>query len=286
MLFGTGIVETVEDLGSQGAWPSHPELLDWLATELIRSKWDVKAMLKLMLTSATYRQASRVTPQLLERDPKNRLLARGPRFRLPAETIRDNALAVSGLLKERLGGPSVMPYQPDGLWQDVSVERRAVYKQDVGDNLYRRSMYTFWKRTCPPPGMMTFDAPDRETCTIRRARTNTPLQALVLLNDPTYLEAARKLAEQLVKGNDKDDARLVALYQRVLCRDPHPFEQKTLSSLLKKSREQFAASPDNAKRLLAVGASQRDMKLDTVELAAWTILCNLVLNLDETISKE
>lgn len=286
MLFGTGIVETVEDLGSQGAWPSHPELLDWLASELIRTRWNVKDMLRLMVTSATYRQASRVSPELLERDPKNRLLARGPRFRLPAETIRDNALAVSGLLKERMGGPSVMPYQPDGLWQDVSVERRAVYKQDVGDNLYRRSMYTFWKRTCPPPGMMTFDAPDRETCTIRRARTNTPLQALVLMNDPTYLEAARKLAEKVVNKGDKDELRLVRLYRLVLSRDPNPSEQDTLLGLLRKSRERYQASPDKAARLLSIGASPRDTKLDAVELAAWTTLCSLVLNLDETITKD
>lgn len=285
-LFGTGIVETVEDLGSQGAWPSHLELLDWLADELIRNHWDVKAMLKLMVTSATYRQSSRVTPELVERDPKNRLLAHGPRYRLPAETIRDNALAVSGLLKECIGGPSVMPYQPDGLWQDVSVERRAVYKQDVGDNLYRRSMYTFWKRTCPPPGMMTFDAPDRETCTIRRARTNTPLQALVLLNDPTYLEASRKLAERVFHNGDKDEARLNELYQLVLCRNPNPIEQATLLTLLGKSRERFKASPEKAKQLLSVGASKPDGKFDAIELASWTTLCSLVLNLDETISKE
>lgn len=286
LLFGTGIVETVEDLGSQGAWPSHPELLDWLATELVRSRWDVKAMVKLIVTSATYRQASRVSPELQERDPRNRLLARGPRFRLSAETIRDNALAVSGLLKERVGGPSVMPYQPDGLWQDVSVERRAVYKQDVGDNLYRRSMYTFWKRTCPPPGMMTFDAPDRETCTIRRARTNTPLQALVLMNDPVFLEASRKLAELVMQSGDKDEVRLATLYHLVLCRDPRPSEQTTLLGLLGKTRARFTTAPDKAKQLLTVGASSRDKKLDVVELASWATLCSLVLNLDETISKE
>jgi len=179
-----------------------------------------------------------------------------------------------------------MPYQPDGLWQDVSVERRAVYKQDVGDNLYRRSMYTFWKRTCPPPGMMTFDAPDRETCTIRRARTNTPLQALVLMNDPTYLEAARKLAERVMNCSDKDDARLDTLYRLVLCRLPKAEERSTLMALLVKSQERLAASPDKAKELLTVGASSRDPKWKPVELASWTTLCSLVLNLDETISKE
>lgn len=285
--FGTGIVETVEDFGSQGAWPSHPELLDWLATEFIKSGWNVKEMQRLMVTSATYRQASRVSPALLERDPKNRLLARGPRFRLPAETVRDNALAISGLLRDKIGGPSVKPYQPDGLWQDVSVERRAVYKQDEGDGLYRRSMYTFWKRTCPPPGMMTFDAPDRETCTIRRARTNTPLQALVLMNDPTYLEASRKLAERVLKGgNDQDEARLARLYHLVLCRDPHAAETATLLPLLTKTRERFKAAPEKAKQFLKIGDSTRDEKLDDGELATWTTLCSLVLNLDEAITKE
>ena len=287
LYFGTGIVETVEDFGSQGAWPSHPELLDWLATELIRTGWNVKEMQRLIVTSATYRQASRVTPVLLERDPKNRLLARGPRFRLPAETMRDNALALSGLLKEKIGGPSVKPYQPDGLWQDVSVERRAVYKQDEEDGLYRRSMYTFWKRTCPPPGMMTFDAPDRETCTIRRARTNTPLQALVLMNDPTYLEASRKLAERVLKsGDNKDEMLLAQLYQLVLCRDPQAAESATLLPLLVKTRRRFQAAPDKAKQLLKIGSSPRDEKLDAAELAAWTTLCSLVLNLDEAITKE
>ncbi len=286
ILFGTGLVETVEDLGSQGAWPSHPELLDWLATELVRHQWNIKAILRLIVTSSTYCQASRVTPQLLERDPKNRLLARGPRFRLSAETIRDNALAVSGLLKERIGGPSVMPYQPDGLWQDVSVERRAVYKQDVGDNLYRRSIYTFWKRTCPPPGMMTFDAPDRETCTVRRARTNTPLQALVLMNDPTYLEASRKLAERVLISSNNDDIRLAELYRLVLCRNPHAAEKTTLLALLIKTRGRFKTSPDKARQFLTVGTSPRDTRHNDVELASWATVCSLVLNLDETISRE
>ncbi len=285
--FGTGIVETVEDFGSQGSWPSHPELLDWLATEFIQSSWNVKEMQRLMVTSATYRQASRVSPALLERDPKNRLLARGPRFRLPAETVRDNALAIGGLLRDKIGGPSVKPYQPDGLWQDVSVERRAVYKQDEGDSLYRRSMYTFWKRTCPPPGMMTFDAPDRETCTIRRARTNTPLQALVLMNDPTYLEASRKLAERVLKNRgDNDETRLTQLYRIVLCRDPQAAETATLLPLLNKTRERFKAAPEKAKQLLKIGDSTRDEKLGAGELAAWTTLCSLVLNLDEAITKE
>jgi hypothetical protein len=294
-LFGNGIVETVEDFGSQGAWPTHPELLDYLATEFSGAAksngsiqpWNVKSLLKQIVLSATYRQSSRVTPASLERDPKNRLLARGPRFRLPAETMRDNALAISGLLTNRLGGPSVKPYQPDGLWQDVSVERRAVYKQDEGADLYRRSMYTFWKRTCPPPGMTTFDAPDRETCTIRRARTNTPLQALVLMNDPTYLEAARKLAERILQeGAATDEAKMKLAYRLAVSRDPRASEQQLLLAMLKQARERFLADTKSAEKLVSVGASRRDEKLETAELAAWTTLSSVILSLDETITKE
>jgi hypothetical protein len=298
-LFGNGIVETVEDFGSQGAWPTHPELLDYLATEFSGASqtagksdntiqpWNVKSLLKQIVLSATYRQSSRVTPELLERDPKNRLLARGPRFRLPAETMRDNALAISGLLTNRLGGPSVKPYQPDGLWQDVSVERRAVYKQDAGADLYRRSMYTFWKRTCPPPGMTTFDAPDRETCTIRRARTNTPLQALVLMNDPTYLEAARRLAERVLQdGGATDGERMKHAYRLAVSRDPRANEQQLLLTMLQSARARFLADTKSAEKLVSVGASRRDEKLEISELAAWTTLGSVILSLDETITKE
>ena len=197
MYFGHGIVKTQEDFGVQGEPPVHPELLDWLATEFVRTGWDMKAMQRLIVTSATYRQSSRVTPALLEKDPENRLLARGPRFRLPAEMIRDTALAVSGLLNDEIGGPSVLPYQPTGLWEELAFGdgfSAQTYEQSHGKDLYRRGMYTFWKRTAPPASLATFDAPDREKCTGRRALTNTPLQALVLLNDPTYVEAARALA--------------------------------------------------------------------------------------------
>ncbi|MFN9958198.1 MAG: DUF1553 domain-containing protein, partial [bacterium] len=192
--FGLGLVETLEDFGLTGSFPSHPELLDWLAWRLLETNWDTLRLQRELVTSSAYRRASQATAETLGVDPKNQWLARGPRYRLSAETVRDQALAVSGLLVERLGGPSVKPYQPDGLWEDVTVERRHKYQADPGAGLYRRSMYTFWKRTCPPPTMSAFDAPSRETCTIRRARTNTPLQALVLLNDPTYVEASRKLA--------------------------------------------------------------------------------------------
>ncbi len=208
--FGTGIVKTPEDLGIQAEPPSHPELLDWLATEFLSSGWDVKHMQKLIVMSATYRQSSQVTSEALQRDPANRWLARGPRFRMPAEMIRDAALSVSGLLVEKLGGPSVKPYQPDGLWEAVGYtdSNTANFAQDDGENLYRRSLYTFWKRTAPPPAMSTFDAPSREACTVRRARTNTPLQALTLMNDRQFVEASRHFAARmLAEGGETPDAR-------------------------------------------------------------------------------
>ena len=285
MLFGTGIVETAEDFGAQGALPSHPELLDWLATELIRRNWNTRDMLKLMVLSATYRQSSDVTPQLLERDLHNRLLARGPRNRLPAETVRDNALAISGLLVELVGGPSVKPYQPEGLWEDVSVERREKYAPDVGDGLYRRSMYTFWKRTCPPPSMAAFDAPDRETCVIRRARTNTPLQALVLLNDPTYVEAARRFAERVLLQPGSDAEHLQSAFEIALCRPPDPDESAILLPILETARKRFNDNSAAAEKLLSIGHSPRSDKIAVPELAAWTSITSLILNLDEAISK-
>jgi hypothetical protein len=285
MLFGTGLVETAEDFGVQGARPSHPELLDWLATELIRQKWDQRGILKLIVLSATYRQSSNVTPQLLDADPRNRLLSRGPRWRLPAEMIRDNALAVSGLLHRQVGGPSVRPYQPAGLWKDVSVERRDKYVADSGPGLYRRSMYTFWKRTCPPPGMSAFDAPDRETCVIRRARTNTPLQALVLLNDTTYVEAARAFAERIIHHNADDTERLNFAFRSALARLPADAEHAVVNDLLAAARKRFTAQPDAADKLLTVGNSKVDTSIEPGELAAWASVASILLNLDETISK-
>jgi hypothetical protein len=248
--------------------------------------WDVKALQRLIVTSATYRQASHGSPELLERDPKNRLLARGPRFRLAAESVRDNALAISGLMRDQIGGPSVKPYQPAGLWEEVSVERRYKYVADKNDGLYRRSMYTFWKRTCPPPGMMAFDAPDRETCLIRRATTNTPLQALVLLNDPTYVECARKLAERLMKEAGPAPAeRLTLAFRLATSRSPHAGEQQILLGLFRDSLARFQRDDAAAEKLLAVGESPRDPQLDVAELAAWTTIASIVLNLDETITK-
>ena len=284
--FGIGLVKTSEDFGITGEAPSHPELLDYLATQLIASGWNTKAMQKLIVMSATYRQDSAMTPEIMERDPENRLLARGPRFRLAAETVRDNALSISGLLSDRISGPSVRPYQPPGLWEDVSVERKATYVPDKGQGLYRRSMYTFWKRTCPPPSMMSFDAPNREVCLIRRARTNTPLQSLVLLNDPTYLEAARVLAWHMIQdGGDDIETRLNVGYRRCLARNARANEVLVLSALLEKSRQRFAEDAALAVSFIAIGDTPVDTAIDPVELASWTVIASTLLNLDETISK-
>ena len=285
MLFGIGIVETSEDFGIQGALPSHPKLLDWLATELIARKWDTRAILKMIVMSATYRQSSHVIPEMLEHDPRNRWFTRGPRFRLPAESVRDNALAISGLLVERVGGPSVKPYQPEGLWEDVSVERREKYAPDLGEGLYRRSMYTFWKRTCPPPGMTTFDAPDRETCLIRRARTNTPLQALVLLNDPTYVEASRKFAERVVLHSPDQQTRLDWAFNLAVSRSPDAEETAVLTEMLQTALKTFEGDVASAEKLLSIGHSPHDSKIPASELAAWTTVASVILNLNETISK-
>ncbi|HEV2492840.1 MAG TPA: DUF1553 domain-containing protein [Terriglobia bacterium] len=288
--FGIGIVKTAEDFGSQGEPPSHPELLDWLATEFIRTGWNVKAMQRLMVTSATYRQSSRVTKELEERDPENRLLARGPRFRLPAETVRDNALAVSGLLNDKIGGPSVYPYQPKGLWEEMAFGEGFTaqsYKESTGADLYRRSMYTVWKRTVPPPALTTFDAPDREKCTARRSVTNTPLQALALLNDPTYVEASRALAERAILQAGKNPVKRVDFEFRLATdRTPDTQERQVLLDLAKAELAEYRHDGPAALKLVSVGASKRNSKLDPAELAAWTVVASTILNMDETITKE
>jgi hypothetical protein len=290
MYFGHGIVKTVEDFGSQGEPPVHPELLDWLATEFIRTGWDLKAMQKLIVTSATYRQSSRVTPELREKDPENRLLARGPRYRLPAETIRDNALAVSGLLNAEVGGRSVLPYQPPGLWEEMSYGEGfslQEYVQSNGKDLYRRSMYTVWKRTVPPASMAVFDAPDREKCVARRALTNTPLQALITLNDPTYVEAARAMAERTLRDGGKDvNSRIVYVFRLALARKPSAQETAVLCDLLSQQLVNYRNDRKAAGELLRVGESKADEGLDQAELAAWTIVASAILNLDETVTKE
>jgi len=285
-LFGCGLVKTSEDFGVTGEFPSHPQLLDHLATSFIGSGWDVKQLHKQIVMSETYRQDSRISREALARDPENRLLARGPRYRLSAEAVRDNALAISGLLQRRVGGPSVKPYQPDGLWEDVTVERRGKYVADQGEGLFRRSMYTFWKRTCPPPSMVTFDAPNREVCIARRSRTNTPLQALVLMNDPTYIEAARALAQEtLIHGGGEDIARIQYAYRRTLARSARPVEIPLFLNLLQASRHRFSEHPELADAWNHVGTVSPASDLAPVELAAWTVLASTLLNLDETVTK-
>ncbi|GAB5444315.1 MAG: PSD1 and planctomycete cytochrome C domain-containing protein [Fuerstiella sp.] len=287
-LFGIGLVRTAEDFGVQGEQPSHPELLDWLALDFIQSGWNVKQTLKQVVMSATYQQSSAVRPEKLQIDPENRLLARGPRFRLDAEVIRDQALAVSGLLIGRIGGKSVKPYQPAGLWKPVGFggSNTATFVQDSGDKLFRRSMYTFWKRTVPPPSMATFDAPDRETCQVRRARTNTPLQALVLMNDVQYVEAARKFAEGVLRQSGLDAAQRVQwAVKSVLARQPTSSEQEALLQLQSEAAEQFAAQPEEAQKLLQAGEAPVDQTFDPVELASWTMVTHVILNLSETVTR-
>ena len=292
VLFGAGIVETSEDLGTQGAWPSHPRLLDTLAVEFVESGWDVKGLLRRLVLSATYRQDSSVSPALLERDPRNRLLARGPRFRLNAELVRDNALAVSGLLVRDVGGRSVKPYQPPGLWLEMShfgstPATEQVYEQGKGDDLYRRGLYTVLKRTVPAPSMSAFDAPNREVCVSRRARTNTPLQALVLLNDPTYVEAARHLARRmLTEGGETDGGRVAHGFRLATSRQPSEAEQALLLGAVSRERRSFADDPDGALALLAVGDSPRDEALDPTEHAAWTVVASTLLNMSRTITRD
>ena len=289
MLFGKGIVATAEDLGSQGEWPSHPELLDWLAVEFVESGWDIKHVLTLMVTSATYRQSSSGSEHLMLNDPENRLLARGPRHRLAAEMIRDNALAISGLLHEQAGGPSVKPYQPAGLWQEMSYGDSAgkSYAQDHGDRLYRRGLYTFWKRSILYPSLAAFDAPIREECSVSRATTNTPLQAFVTLNDITFVEAARVFAERILReGGAIWKSQLSFAMETTLARFPSPSEELILVTLLKEMRDHYKAKPAAARRIIAAGESPAATTIDPVELAAWTSVAQAIMNLDETLTKE
>lgn len=288
-LFGRGIVKTSEDFGSQGEYPTHPELLDYLAVDFRENGWDVKRLMKQIMMSATYRQSSHVTPELAERDPENALLARGPRFRMDAELVRDNALSIAGLLSGRIGGKSVKPYQPEGVWEAVAFvgSNTNNYKRDDGEALYRRSMYTFWKRTSPPPSMMAFDAPSRENCVARRSRTNTPLQALVLMNDEQFVEAARQLAKRMIsEGGSQPADRLAYGFLLATARHPEAQERSVLEAQLAAQWEHFKSHPDDAKKLLMVGATPRDESLDPAEHASYTMIGNLLLNLDETMTKE
>ncbi|MCA9270898.1 MAG: DUF1553 domain-containing protein [Planctomycetales bacterium] len=288
-LFGTGIVKTSEDFGSQGDPPTHPRLLDWLAVEFRESGWNIKGLMKQMVMSSTYRQTSQITPEALARDPNNRLLARGPRFRLDAEMLRDQALAVSGLLVNKLGGPSVKPPQPDGLWFAVGYtgSNTSRFKQDQGpDKVYRRTVYTFFKRTAPPPEMGTFDAPSRESCAVRRERTNTPLQMLLLMNDPQYVEAARALAERVIaSAGEKPEDRAALMFRLCTARRPAADELAELLAFYTATREDFAAAEADAAKLVAVGETPPQADMQKQDLAAWTMVANLTLCLDEVVTK-
>lgn len=286
--FGAGLCRTTDNLGTQAEFPTHPELLDWLATEFTDHRWDMKAMVRLMVTSATYRQDSKVTAAKLKADPQNRLLARASRFRLPGEIIRDQALFTSGLLVEKVGGPSVRPYMPSGVWDETSVygDLRN-YKHDGGEGLHRRSLYTVWKRTAAPPTLLLFDAPNRETCLVRRGKTNTPLQALALLNEITFVEAARKLGERMIlEGGPDSENRLKLGFRLVLGRDPHPRELSILKQGLEKDRSEFARDPKRAESLIAMGDAKSKGGIPPAELATYTLAANILLNLDECVTRE
>ncbi|MGA1058569.1 MAG: DUF1553 domain-containing protein, partial [Phycisphaerales bacterium] len=283
--FGEGLVETVEDFGSQGALPSHPELLDFLATWFEESGWDLKALHRLIATSATYRQRSAASDEAWASDPANRRLARGPRMRLDAEVIRDLALFTSGLLVEKLGGPPVKPYQPEGIWEAVGYvgSNTQKFSRDMGDALWRRSLYTFWKRTAPPPSMASFDAPNRESCVVERERTNTPLAALVLLNDEQFVESARHLGLRMLEAGG-DDAAIDRGFRIVLSRLPDPRERAAMQDLLRRARTRFFTDAESATALLSVGESPASESFDPVEQASFAVLGSVLLNLDEAIS--
>jgi hypothetical protein len=287
-VFGTGIVRTSGDFGVAGEMPSHPELLDWLAVEFRETGWDIKRFFRLLVTSATYRQSAVTTKDRLAKDPHNRLLSRGARFRMDAEMVRDYALAASGLLVRKIGGPSVKPYQPEGVWEAVAMigSNTRDYRRDSGEQLYRRSMYTFWKRAAPPASMDILNAPNRETCTVSRERTNTPLQALVTLNDPQFVEAARYLAQKTLKqGGDKLESRIDFMARRLLARPLRPEEMKVLAGSAGDLLAFYKAHLADAAKLIAVGESRPDPSLDVPSLAAWTMLANEMMNLDEVLNK-
>ena len=287
-IFGIGLVKSTEDFGLVGEVPSNQALLDWLAVEFRESGWDVKKLFTLMVTSSAYRQSAETTPQKLERDPNNRYLSRGPRFRMDAEMVRDYALATSGLLVKKVGGPSVKPYQPGGVWEAVAMPESNTrnYKQDKGEALYRRSMYTFWKRAAPPASMDVFNAPSREVSCTRRERTNTPLQALATMNDPQFVEAARKLAETTLRANASDNNKaLEAMAERVLTRPLASKERAIVKDTLKEAVDYYTAKPEEAKKLVSYGESKPDTSLDATKLAAFTMVANQLMNLDEVLNK-
>ncbi|MDG2384563.1 MAG: DUF1553 domain-containing protein [Pirellulaceae bacterium] len=284
--FGVGLVKTVDNFGVQGETPSKPELLDWLAADFRESGWDLHHLIPTIVLSSTYRQSSRRRLEL--EDFENRLLARGASFCLPAEMIRDQALAVSGLLTRQVGGPSVKPYQPSGIWEDVNAPAGydEVYEQDSGGALYRKSMYIFWRRAAMHPAMAVFDAPSRDMCSVLRSTTNTPLQALALQHAPTYIEAARKLAERIIKSEPSEHAMIVSGMRRTLSRSPTKRELALLSQLYHQRLDGYAADPAQAAKLLQVGESTADPKIDAVRLAAMSDVCLAIFNLSETIMRK
>ncbi|MDB6140634.1 MAG: hypothetical protein JWO94_3706, partial [Verrucomicrobiaceae bacterium] len=280
-VFGTGIVKTSEDFGIMGMAPSHPEMLDWLAVEFRDNGWDVKKFFKMLLTSAAYRQSATATPDKIEKDPANRLLSRGPRFRLDGELIRDYALAASGTLSPKMGGPGTKPYQPEHVWDQVGIGNTRNYVQDTGENLYRRTVYDFWKRMAPPPNMDIFNAPAREVTCVRRDRTNTPLQALVTMNDPQFVEAARNLAQHAMGA--AQPVEFIA--QHLLCRPLKPQEEAIIKSSHDDLQSYYQGHAEDAAALIKVGDSVADAKLNPAQLAAWTMVCNQMMNLDEVLNK-
>jgi hypothetical protein len=290
--FGRGIVKTSEDFGTQGTPPTHPELLDWLALRFIQSGWDIKAMQHLIVTSATYRQSSVRSEKAGEVDPQNLWLARAPRLRLPAQALRDQALAASGLLNPEIGGPSVYPYQPEGMWSSLTFLDKGeydtnFYEQDTGSKLYRRGLYTYWKRTIPPPRMQIFNGPDRERCTLRTEITNTPLQAMALLNDPTFVEAARHLAQRMLQEAGGDAAaRIEHGYKLLLSSTPGTVHRDILAKGLASYLEHFTTHQEDAQALLSVGDSEPDNTLNASEFAAYTMLASVMLNMDEAITRD
>jgi hypothetical protein len=283
--FGQGIVKTIEDFGAQSRLPSHPGLLDWLVVEFIESGWDLKALHRLIVTSATYQQSSRVSRELLAKDPENQLLARGPRYRMDGFAIRDLALRAAGLLDTRVGGPPVKPYQPDGLWNNLGGGANVRYNPGKGADLYRKSLYTYWKRAVNPPRQLIFDAGGREACNVAVRRTNTPLQALVLMNDVTFIEAARKVAEQVLKGAEQDtDIRLSEIYRKVTALEPDPEKTVIMKENLTFFLSHFESNSEQATDFLKAGESPRDESIPVAEHAAWTAVAHLVLNLDTSVT--
>jgi hypothetical protein len=287
-VFGNGLVRSSGDFGITGDTPSHPELLDYLALEFGEQGGDMKKFFKLMVTSATYMQSAVSTPEKLEKDPANRLLSRGSRYRMDAEMIRDYALVSSGILTKKIGGPSVKPYQPEGVWEAVAMigSNTRDYKADVGENLYRKSMYTFWKRSAPPASMEILNAPNRETCIVKRERTNTPLQALVTLNDPQFVEAARFLAERSLKeSGNTTDAQLDFITMRILSRKLNSAEKALVLSERTDLLDYYSKNMEEAKKLQTFGAHKSDPKLNLAELSAWTMTINSLMNLDEVLCR-